>query len=317
MNGLNLDDQPRRATDGLAPERAPLVRVTRNNPCPICQKDHWCSVSASGRFAICMRAQSTKPARGGGYVHILNDGRINIEWTPPAPKPLAPKLSADALNRMQHRFEAAICSSQITRLSDHLGVSPESLLALQIGWDEERRSFTFPNRRPNGEICGIRLRSFEKEHWHKKYIPGSRQGLFMPRRAVEAAAPVRDRLLILEGESDLSAAVQLGFRAIGRPSCDSIIGMTINYALRLEQMPIVIIADRDTPEVEGHTRGQEGARKLAERMFNAGISPIRLLTLPDANDLRQWVGGGGTRDRLLAIIDAPAKTTISSLGGAQ
>lgn len=50
-----------------------LARVTRREPCPICQKSNWCSVSADRAFAICMRAPSEREAKNGGFIHILDE----------------------------------------------------------------------------------------------------------------------------------------------------------------------------------------------------------------------------------------------------
>jgi len=55
-----------------------LKRVDRRFPCAICGKPNWCSISASGNLAICMRVEkgSTKRSRNGGFVHILCDRRF-------------------------------------------------------------------------------------------------------------------------------------------------------------------------------------------------------------------------------------------------
>jgi len=49
------------------------VRVTKHNRCPICGKPDWCLISEDGRFAICARIQSDKPAgdKGAGWVHTV------------------------------------------------------------------------------------------------------------------------------------------------------------------------------------------------------------------------------------------------------
>jgi conjugative relaxase-like TrwC/TraI family protein len=57
------------------PAQQKLVRVRRKDPCPICKKGDWCSVSTDRAIAICMRVSSDHRAKNGGFVHIL-DGRI-------------------------------------------------------------------------------------------------------------------------------------------------------------------------------------------------------------------------------------------------
>ncbi len=49
-------------------------RVTRSQPCPVCRKPQWCSVSEDATACICMRheAGSIKPTQNGGFLHILH-----------------------------------------------------------------------------------------------------------------------------------------------------------------------------------------------------------------------------------------------------
>lgn len=61
--------------------REPFIRVSRNNPCPICKKPDWCAYN--GRIAICMRIQSPVPSRNGGWVHKL---KLGIEVPKPPEK---------------------------------------------------------------------------------------------------------------------------------------------------------------------------------------------------------------------------------------
>lgn len=57
-----------------------LIRVSRNNPCPICGRVDWCAYN--GRIAICMRTQSNIPTANGGWLHKLDS---SIE-APPTPR---------------------------------------------------------------------------------------------------------------------------------------------------------------------------------------------------------------------------------------
>ncbi|MCI0389872.1 MAG: relaxase domain-containing protein [Acidobacteria bacterium] len=57
------------------PAQQRLIRVRRKDPCPICNKPDWCSVSADRAIAICMRVTSEYEAKNGGYVHILDPAR--------------------------------------------------------------------------------------------------------------------------------------------------------------------------------------------------------------------------------------------------
>jgi hypothetical protein len=60
--------------------RPRLARVSRRQRCPVCDHANWCSVSADGVLAFCMRvsAGSVKTASNGAYIHRLID-----DYSPP------------------------------------------------------------------------------------------------------------------------------------------------------------------------------------------------------------------------------------------
>src|SRR5690606_9675141 len=91
---------------------------------------------------------------------------------------------------------------RLTRLAESLGLSIESLQRLGVGWAARHRAYTFPMRRGDGTICGIRLRSPDG----RKYsVRGSKQGLFIP-DGIDAT----DRLLVAEGPTDTAAVLDWG-----------------------------------------------------------------------------------------------------------
>jgi hypothetical protein len=71
-------------------------RVTRRDPCPICDHHDWCSVSPDGALAACNRVQegsyrTIQTPLGERYLHRLRDDRPPA---PPPPKPI-PRHSDD------------------------------------------------------------------------------------------------------------------------------------------------------------------------------------------------------------------------------
>jgi hypothetical protein len=70
-------------------ERGKWRRVTRAEPCPICQHSDWCSISSDGTVAKCQRVDAgcyrSKTDRTGApyYLHRL-DGAARPE-SPPRP----------------------------------------------------------------------------------------------------------------------------------------------------------------------------------------------------------------------------------------
>jgi len=57
-----------------------LLRVSKSEPCPICNHPDWCSVSDDDKIAICMRVAdgSVRETQNGGFIHALsNQGRTS------------------------------------------------------------------------------------------------------------------------------------------------------------------------------------------------------------------------------------------------
>jgi len=48
-------------------------RVSRRTPCPVCSRPDWCGVSTDGMVACCMRVESGRALRNGGWLHRLTD----------------------------------------------------------------------------------------------------------------------------------------------------------------------------------------------------------------------------------------------------
>ena len=83
---------------------AQMMRVTKRNPCPICNKPKYCGVSAEGEIAICMSIAdgSVKESANGGYVHILQ------------PKPYTPLAKTKATATV-HSFSTTLQLAPIER----------------------------------------------------------------------------------------------------------------------------------------------------------------------------------------------------------
>jgi hypothetical protein len=90
-------------------------------------------------------------------------------------------------------------------------------------------------------------------------------------------------IYILEGCTDLAAALTLDLDAIGRPSCRGSVSHTQVTINRLHIQRAILITDNDRP-------GIEGAKALASELQ----IPVASMLLP-AKDLRQFLSYGGTR----------------------
>ncbi len=277
---------------------SPWRRVSRSHPCPICGKPDWCLVAGplhDPTAAICQRIESDKVCGQAGYLHHIRDDdnwrhqrhHIHVETPSPAAHVCTDlaKLAIDSAR-----------DADLGRLSDHLGVSVGSLKRLGAGWSKQHRAWTFPMSTPDGLITGIRLRAASGRKWS---VRGGREALFIP-GPLSAEPP----LLITEGPTDAAAALDLGFAAIGRPSCNGGTKHIVELIRAKAITNVVIIADHDKP-------GQDGANRLANAMV-AYVATVKIVQPPAGiNDLRAWYRSGATKQTLEAAIVAAQERRLT------
>jgi hypothetical protein len=218
----------------------------------------------------CMRVQSDRPAKSGGWMHSGPSRSI-----PPLPPPrvAAPTINATKLHR---DWQGATPLDSITAFATGLGLSAPSLTALDAAYAQPHTAWAFPMRDGHGNIVGIRLRN---EHG-KFAVRGSKQGIFI------AKVPPQPTLFVCEGPTDTAAAVELGLFAVGRPNC-CCGGTDIKiFARRQQCRRVVMISDNDKP-------GLDGARKVG-----AEIKLPFAVVVPPAKDLREFVCLGGTKNMI-------------------
>jgi DNA primase len=112
-------------------------------------------------------------------------------------------------------------------------------------------------------------------------IKGSKQGLFIPR-----GLDNRKVMFICEGPTDTAAMLDLGFNAVGRPSC---MGATdLICELVAGHGAVAIMADRDGPGMDGAERLAHSLRSIVGRVF--------VMSPPEGyKDVRAWYCGGELR----------------------
>jgi len=265
------------------------VRVNKAEPCPVCDKPDWCTVSSDGAIVCCMRVQSDWPMRNGGFGHKLKERPTpprraarprRRTSSPPGGPPDFAGIMASWAKRQDGRLDI---------LATDLGLEVPALRRLgpvpKPGRD--RGVWAFPMRDAERNIIGIRLRAETGAKWAVK---GSKSGLFFP----ELYGRMTDPIVVCEGPTDTAALLHIGYDAIGRPSCLGNEEMVCDVA-DAERRDVVIMADRDGP-------GQRGARKLARELTRAAPS-VKIVTPPAGKDAREWVVQyGGTRPVLDVVI---------------
>lgn len=219
------------------------LRVTRATKCPVCNSDSWCTYTSDGNAVKCMRVQSDNPCESGGWFHF--DKQLDVDRTTTAPEP-PPRVDAEPLAKEFYEAEEA----QWTRfeLAEQLGVTVESLELLRVGcgWDthDGQRFASFPSRDATGKIVGITRRYRDGS---KKTFRGTTNGLFYSPNWQKTPGVV----LILEGGSDVAAALSMGICAIGRPS--NVGGTTeIKQMLAGKNRQVIVVGENDE---KPHKRG--------------------------------------------------------------
>jgi hypothetical protein len=276
-------------------------RVNKQYPCPICSKPDWCLYTGpndSPMAVICARVESSNRCGESGWLHRLRD--FHGDWESPrltftrsvavvpAPTTDFAKLAADS--------QWAATPDAVANLATSLGVSAGSLRRLAIGWSSEHKAWTFPMQDVSDNVLGIRLRLPEGR---KMSIRGGREGLFIP-----GALDQGSRLLITEGPTDCAALLDLGFNAVGRPSCNGGVKLLVDLMQKYRPTEVVIVADGDEP-------GQRGAESLATVMC-AYSTAVRIITPPvGIKDARGWKKNGATAAEVQAVIDAAPVRKLS------
>jgi len=140
------------------------------------------------------------------------------------------------------------------------------------------------------ETIGIRLRAQSGRKWA---IRGSRNGPFWP-EDLTGSGP----LLVCEGPTDTAALLDLGYDAIGRPSCTGAADLVIEVVQGLHVRDVVVVADADE-------QGIDGADRMARGLTEAGRRP-KIIRPLQGKDARAWLKSGATR----AVVDAVIASTL-------
>lgn len=127
-------------------------------------------------------------------------------------------------------------------------------------------------------------------------------------------ADKRRVVFIPEGEKDVESLVRLGEIATTNQGGASGTKLWEQAEFRdaLHGRSVVILPDNDEP-------GRRHAERLAQILF-AAVSSVKVLALPglsDKGDISDWIAGGGTREKLAALVDAapgwtPARASQSA-----
>jgi hypothetical protein len=254
-----------------------FLRVNRKHPCAICKHTDWCTYSADGEIAMCMRVESDKRARNEAWIHRLKDPIPYAAPVVPARVEPKPDLEALWLSWQKH-------SRDLDELGVKLWVDTDALRAIGCTWAAPHQAWAFRMKDTTGKTIGIRLRNERGEKWA---IRGSHSGLFLPDFYLFTWT---DTFFVVEGPTDLASALSIGLYAIGRPSCLGQEQMIVQVVQERKIRRVVIVSDNDGP-------GLRGARQLQS------VLPVpSCLWPPPAKDLREFVRAGGHFDDVTSAV---------------
>jgi hypothetical protein len=286
-------------------------------PCPICCGNHSCSATDDG-LHFCWREHADVPGwvflgacrngfgmfrdtgrcgsgaacagNGHGSGHGHGDGSRNgtagTNGRAAHPTPTPPALSSAELTAY---LRAHACHVRERRmLADILGVHPRALERLRLGYvpetENEPEHFLFPERDGAGNVVGLLRRYMTGV---KRQLPGSARGLLYDPDTDDLGAVV----LIVEGPSDVAAALTIGLAAVGRPNnlggAEHLVPLLGRHAAA--GLRVIVLGENDR-KPDGHWPGREGAEAVAQQLADAWGLPVDWALPPEGiKDLREWV----------------------------
>jgi hypothetical protein len=173
-----------------------------------------------------------------------------------------------------------------------LGLELDSLFRFGVGWSQRGSFSSWPLHDATGSIIGINRRFPDGT---KKVIYGHRIGLYMPSDLPHVVESAKGCLVITEGATDAVAALDMGFTAVGRFSCDQGTNMLVKLVTRLKCEKVVLVGDADGP-------GRRGVEALAATLAAYARHTRVVFPPPPFKDLRAWHQAGAGQDDLAALI---------------
>lgn len=291
--------------------------VSRQHPCPICEKADNCRIARDGSAVWCGRVNqgSIQQNHGGQFLHRLRDRDDSLTWLARTYRPTAseqPKRPTKDWGRIaQEAFDQAEAARQA--LSTELGVSVEVLLRLGVGWVPSQRCWTFPERNAAGNVIGISRRFTDGR---KQRAAGGQSGLaFDPAGWLESMIEP-DFVLLVEGGSDTAALMSLGLSVVGRPNNTGGVELLVELLRDVSVDRIIVVIgehDRKPQELLSAKRwhkptcdgcsacwpGKYGAVTTATKLAEHLERPVAWAFPPEnAKDARAWLNSQPNDERI-------------------
>jgi hypothetical protein len=314
--------------------------VSKSKPCLACGHSDWCAWAPDGMTLKCER--SAAPTQGFKLV-VVKDGGALFRRVGPTSGEAGPRRRGSPARATTSpttfdfsgaatRFAQALDTKQLDTLARTLGVSVEALRAIGAGWawTEDLRqlhaggagwhgdlpvgAYAFPERDGAANIVGFALRTLDGRKGAPGSIIGSRRGLIVP----NTLGTLPGAIAVVEGATDVAAALTLGIAAVGRPSNSA---GAADLANLLQGRTVVVLGERDE-KPDGRWPGRDGARAVADRLSRQWKTRVDWALPPEGSkDLRDWLNSkmelGLKLDDKTAVAAAAAELHTSLTSGVQ
>jgi hypothetical protein len=199
---------------------------------------------------------------------------------------------APSINFTEYLDQHQANARELYLLAGILGVRPDVLTQLRLGYvpesEGEPEHWLFPEMDASGKVIGL-LRRYATGK--KKRMAGAQCGLIY-----DPQATIADTLLIVEGPTDVAAALTMGLSVVGRPNNlggAELLAPMIRQRLEERGGVIVILGENDEREQKDGTSlwpGRDGALHVAGLLSRLTGRRIAWCMPPaGVKDLREWL----------------------------
>ena len=221
----------------------------------------------------------------------------------PPPKATPPNAKPQAANNEPQATPREVASWEY---QDEAGKTVYATVRMEPGYGG--KSKTFLQKKCVGEgVDSARPNGGKSWASHKGCMDGVRLVPYRLPQLVAAVANPTDPptpLFVVEGEKCVDALTAIGLDATTSPMGAGKFGKVdlAAVAAAFTGRRVIILPDNDKP---GWDHAADVRQRLKEIAGSASV--VKLPTLPEKGDVADWLAAGGTREKLLELIDRPER----------
>lgn len=189
-------------------------------------------------------------------------------------------------------------SALLDEFCSRRGLSTETVVEYEIGWDSKNSAYTIPIRDQQGELVNIRWYQLDPPDDRRKIwgVTGFNTPTLYP---IDHLSEAADEIIICEGELDALATWQQGFTTITRTGACKVWKPEWNNQFR--GMVVYVCQDTDTDGQIGSRKVANSLRKVAKAVYEI-VLPYEI-TEKHGKDLTDFWNEGHSPDDLRALME--------------